>query len=332
MDENFLETVSTVERYGNVAITACSSPFCSHCLHALSPDSVLCTHKHTSDASTTHAHAHAHCTKARPLAETPACCSGRPGWLAMLAEKKYKQKWSEDPRNSRWSEDRSRFGYRMLERMGWSEGKGLGKDLAGKTEHVKVSKRSDTSGVGYVRGRDEEWIEHQESFDQLLASLNAKKDNDVGSENQGAKSLVTSAINSGRALYKKALRSKDLSSASSKDLDCVFGRRGRKERRERKRERGERGGGEEEEEEGEEEEKKERTKRTKTEGTSENEQLTKESLPVISHGVATITQTATVQEYFATKLTNYTADSGCGLEDVGRHGLGAGGCGQEGET
>ena len=70
--------------------------------------------------------------------------------------------------------------------------------------------------------------------------------------------------------YKKALRSKDLSSASSKDLDCVFGRRGRKERRER--ERGERGGGEaEEEEEGEEEEKKERTKRTKTEGTSENE-------------------------------------------------------------
>ena len=68
--------------------------------------------------------------------------------------------------------------------------------------------------------------------------------------------------------YKKALRSKDLSSASSKDLDCVFGRRGRKERRER--ERGERGGGEAEEE-GEEEEKKERTKRTKTEGASENE-------------------------------------------------------------
>ena len=103
MDENFLETVSTVERYGNVAITACSSPFCSHCLHALSPDSVLCTHKHTSDASTTHAHAHAHCTKARPLAETPRVLL-RPGWLAMLAEKKYKQKWSEDPRNSRWSE------------------------------------------------------------------------------------------------------------------------------------------------------------------------------------------------------------------------------------
>ena len=70
--------------------------------------------------------------------------------------------------------------------------------------------------------------------------------------------------------YKKVLRSKDLSSASSEDLDCVFGRRGRKERKERKRERGERGGGEEEEE-GEEEEKKERTKRTKTEGTSENE-------------------------------------------------------------
>ena len=62
------------------------------------------------------------------------------------------------------------------------------------------------------------------------------------------------------------------------------------------------------------------------------QQLTEESLPVISHGVTTITRTATVQEYFATKLTNYTADSGCGLEDVGRRSLGAGGCGQEGET
>ena len=62
------------------------------------------------------------------------------------------------------------------------------------------------------------------------------------------------------------------------------------------------------------------------------QQLTKEIVPVISHGVATIARTATIQEYFATKLTNYAADSGCGLEDVGRRGLGAGGCGQEGET
>lgn len=34
-----------------------------------------------------------------------------------------KQKWSVDPRNSTWSNDDSKFGQKMLERMGWSKGK-----------------------------------------------------------------------------------------------------------------------------------------------------------------------------------------------------------------
>lgn len=33
-----------------------------------------------------------------------------------------KQKWSVDPRNSAWSKDDSKFGQKMLERMGWSKG------------------------------------------------------------------------------------------------------------------------------------------------------------------------------------------------------------------
>lgn len=32
-------------------------------------------------------------------------------------------KWSVDPRNSTWSNDDSKFGQKMLERMGWSKGK-----------------------------------------------------------------------------------------------------------------------------------------------------------------------------------------------------------------
>ena len=64
----------------------------------------------------------------------------------------------------------------MLQKMGWEEGQGLGRHLAGRREHVKVGKRADScSGVGYVRGRDDDWIEQQTSFDQLLASLNASK-------------------------------------------------------------------------------------------------------------------------------------------------------------
>ena len=49
--------------------------------------------------------------------------------------------------------------------------------------------------------------------------------------------------------YKKVLRSKDLSSARSEDLDCVFGRRGSKRERRREREVEVCEGGEDEEEE-----------------------------------------------------------------------------------
>ncbi|KAM5164994.1 PIN2/TERF1-interacting telomerase inhibitor 1 [Mantella aurantiaca] len=43
--------------------------------------------------------------------------------MAMLAEPRRKQKWSLDPRNSAWSNDDSKFGQKMLEKMGWSKGK-----------------------------------------------------------------------------------------------------------------------------------------------------------------------------------------------------------------
>lgn len=51
------------------------------------------------------------------------------GWLlcndtaAALCPARRKQKWSVDPRNSAWSNDDSKFGQKMLERMGWSKGK-----------------------------------------------------------------------------------------------------------------------------------------------------------------------------------------------------------------
>ena len=42
--------------------------------------------------------------------------------------------------------DRSKYGYRMLEQMGWSEGKGLGVKEDGDTQHIRISKKSDMSG------------------------------------------------------------------------------------------------------------------------------------------------------------------------------------------
>jgi len=54
----------------------------------------------------------------------------------------------QETRNSKWAKDESSFGYRMLQKMGWSKGAGLGKDLQGDQKHVAVSRRTDKVGIG----------------------------------------------------------------------------------------------------------------------------------------------------------------------------------------
>ncbi|XP_077345314.1 PIN2/TERF1-interacting telomerase inhibitor 1-like [Lithobates pipiens] len=61
--------------------------------------------------------------------------------MEMLSQPRRKQKWSVDPRNSAWTKDDSKFGQKMLEKMGWSKGK-------------------------------DKWIPHQDDFNHLLPELN----------------------------------------------------------------------------------------------------------------------------------------------------------------
>lgn len=42
--------------------------------------------------------------------------------------------------------DKSKYGFRMLQQMGWKEGKGLGANEDGDTTHVRISKKQDNSG------------------------------------------------------------------------------------------------------------------------------------------------------------------------------------------
>jgi hypothetical protein len=53
---------------------------------------------------------------------------------------------SVDPQNKFWANDKSRFGHKMLEKMGWAQGKGLGKNEQGNPEYVKAQKMNDKEG------------------------------------------------------------------------------------------------------------------------------------------------------------------------------------------
>lgn len=52
-----------------------------------------------------------------------------------------------DPQNTKWAKDQSRFGMKMLQKMGWKDGAGLGAKEQGATVFLKVEKKEDLSGM-----------------------------------------------------------------------------------------------------------------------------------------------------------------------------------------
>ncbi|CAG9772737.1 unnamed protein product [Ceutorhynchus assimilis] len=148
--------------------------------------------------------------------------------MSMLAEKRRKQKWSLNPRGKAWSQDSSKFGQKLLEKMGWSQGKGLGAKEDGRTEHIKVSYKNDSQGVGYKES-DDQWTEHETNFTALLAALGGGEQDEKNTESK-IQSLEEKSQNSkARVHYRKFTRGKDISRYSEKDLANIFGKKSLKE-------------------------------------------------------------------------------------------------------
>ncbi|XP_012879640.1 PREDICTED: PIN2/TERF1-interacting telomerase inhibitor 1 [Dipodomys ordii] len=150
--------------------------------------------------------------------------------MSMLAERRRKQKWAVDPRNTAWSNDDSKFGQRMLEKMGWSKGKGLGAQEQGATDHIKVQVKNNHLGLGATNNNEDNWIANQDDFNQLLAELSSHHGQETAapSDHKEKKSFSLeekSKISKNRVHYMKFTKGKDLSSRSKTDLDCIFGKR-----------------------------------------------------------------------------------------------------------
>ncbi|KAG5888813.1 hypothetical protein JTB14_016015 [Gonioctena quinquepunctata] len=142
--------------------------------------------------------------------------------MSMLAERKRKQKWSLNPRGKEWSQDANKFGQKMLEKMGWQHGKGLGAKESGITEHIKIPYKNDSRGMGYKESNDQ-WTEHDTNFSALLESLSGENTKSVEVKvNSLEKKSQTSRA---RVHYHKFTRGKDLSRYSEKDLANIFGKK-----------------------------------------------------------------------------------------------------------
>lgn len=125
--------------------------------------------------------------------------------------------------------DSSNFGVRMLEKLGWSEGKGLGKREDGMSAPILPKMKQDSEGFGYAGEKDDHWTQHDQDFNQLLKSLNGGPEEEEGMDEVDLakmKSLEEKSKNSrARVHYKKFTRGKDLSRASEKDLANIFGKK-----------------------------------------------------------------------------------------------------------
>ncbi|XP_029966581.1 PIN2/TERF1-interacting telomerase inhibitor 1-like isoform X2 [Salarias fasciatus] len=117
----------------------------------------------------------------------------------------------------------------MLERMGWSKGKGLGRTEQGSTDHIKVKVKNDSYGLGANASHEDKWIAHQDDFNELLAQLNnchGQNSNGTPPEEPRGFSLEEKSKTSRKRVhYMKFTKGKDLSSRSETDLNCIFGKR-----------------------------------------------------------------------------------------------------------
>lgn len=193
----------------------------------------------------------------------------------MLAGPRRKQKISSDPRNKQWSEDSNRFGQRLMKQMGWSHGKGLGLKEDGKTEHIKVSLKNDNRGLGCNQNVEDNWISHQDDFNDLLSNLHQEHSQETATKNNpdSLSSIEEKSQKAKRRVhYKKFTRGKDLANRSVNDMNCILGRRSASGSN---------------------------TPQSISAPSSDHEN---EEERTVSHGVKTIVNSVSMQEYFAQKM------------------------------
>jgi len=161
-----------------------------------------------------------------------------------LAAPRRKTKYDIDPRNNAWANDENKFGQKLMEKFGWEKGKGLGANEDGETQNIKVIVKNDKHGIGANNDYSDTWLDHQDDFNSVLASLNtchsapgsgtATPTNEESTDRVAGSMEERSKTSKSRVHYKKFTQGKDLTRANASDLDALFGRRKNFEKRSKK--------------------------------------------------------------------------------------------------
>eukprot|EP00850_Spirogloea_muscicola_P018121 SM000162S02399 [mRNA] locus=s162:307696:311146:- [translate_table: standard] len=136
--------------------------------------------------------------------------------------------------------DKASAAFRLMQRLGWEEGAGLGKQGQGIREHLRVRKNVDHAGVGVAEAQRaaSDWTVNTSVFDDILRNLNVAQIGSVSSccreaESRDADEMTTASPKQGKARkaarpqgrYKKREAGKSVRSYSTDDLSAILGER-----------------------------------------------------------------------------------------------------------
>ena len=152
----------------------------------------------------------------------------------MLGERRKKQRIAVDPQNKKWTLDESSFGHKMLSKMGWKDGQGLGKDSDGVVAPVPAFNKQSMIGLGANDDQDcATSIPASDTFEKILQSLKStgeevpsKKSGKRRKREKSSKKEPTSTAAPHPVLFahrKKYICSKNVSSYSASQLREILG-------------------------------------------------------------------------------------------------------------
>lgn len=137
-------------------------------------------------------------------------------------------------RNQEWLE--KGLGKKMLMKLGWKEGEGLGAEGKGRTDNVAVQKNMEQSGLGFKSHAEEDAgsVKQIATFNTILTSLNAEYSEENAKrekkKSKRAKLEVSSSEEEeevrparGRRRPRKFMDAKDTSRYSKEAMKAILG-------------------------------------------------------------------------------------------------------------
>lgn len=130
-----------------------------------------------------------------------------------------------DTQNQAWANDKSKFGYKMLQKMGWKEGKGLGLKENGMTEHLRFKKKTSAGGLGTSAASIDAWkgpAKVASGLNDVLSKLAPVSSGEVVKDPKEREN-VGGGKKKARGYYERRIAQKNVSRYSESDLKEIFG-------------------------------------------------------------------------------------------------------------